>query len=86
MSTEGPSLRRGHAKHRSAARRVQAKGTAVVATARTRGGRAQETATTRASGIIASAKLSPKKGRTLLRPALTRTTNSNEIKRVFDDY
>ena len=69
-----------------AVRRAQAKGIVVVATARTRGGRVQETASTRESGIIAGDNLAPEKARTLLRLALTRTTDPKEIKRIFDEY
>ena len=69
-----------------AVRRAQEKGVAVVATAATRGGRVQDTAFTRESGIIPGDNLAPGKARTLLRLALTKTTDPAEIKRIFDEY
>ena len=69
-----------------AVRRAQEKGVVVVATAPTRGGRVQHTAFTRESGIIPGDNLAPGKARTLLRLALTKTTDPAEIKRIFDEY
>ena len=69
-----------------AVRRAQEKGVVVVATAPTRGGRVQDTAFTRESGIIPGDNLAPGKARTLLRLALTKTTDPGEIQRIFREY
>ena len=69
-----------------ALRRAQEKGVIVVATAPTRGGRVQDTASTRESGIIPGDNLPPEKARMLLRLALTKTADPVEIKRIFDEY
>ena len=69
-----------------ALRRAQEQGVIVVATAPTRGGRVQDTASTRESGIIPGDNLPPEKARTLLRLALTKTADPAEIKRIFDEY
>ena len=69
-----------------ALRRAQEQGVIVVATAPTRGGRVQDTASTRESGIIPGDNLGPQKARTLLRLALTKTADPVEIKRIFDEY
>ena len=62
------------------------RGVVVVATAPTRGGRVQGTAFTRESGIIPGDNLAPGKARTLLRLALTKTTDPGEIQRIFREY
>ena len=69
-----------------AVRRAQERGVVVVATAPTRGGRVQDTAFTRESGIIPGDNLAPGKARTLLRLALTKTTDPGEIRRIFREY
>lgn len=69
-----------------AIKRAQAKGVTVVATARTHGGRVQDTPRRRESGIIAGDNLPPEKARILLQLALTKTSNPADIKRVFDEY
>ena len=69
-----------------AVRRAQERGVVVVATAPTRGGRVQDTAFTRESGIIPGDNLAPGKARTLLRLALTKTTDPGEIQRIFHEY
>ena len=69
-----------------AIKRAQAKGVVVVVTARTRGGRVQDTPRRRESGIIPADNLTPEKARMLLQLALTKTTDPKEIKRIFDEY
>ncbi len=69
-----------------AIKRAQAKGIVVVVTARTRGGRVQDTPRRRESGIIPADNLTPEKARMLLQVALTKTTDPKEIKRIFDEY
>lgn len=69
-----------------AVRRAREKGVVIVATARTRGGRVQDTPEGRKAGIIPGDNLVPEKARTLLQLALTRTTVEREIKRIFDEY
>jgi L-asparaginase/Glu-tRNA(Gln) amidotransferase subunit D len=69
-----------------AIKRAQAKGIVVVITARTRGGRVQDTPRRRESKIVPADNLSPEKARMLLQLALTKTTDLAEIKRIFDEY
>jgi L-asparaginase type II len=69
-----------------AIKRAQAKGIIVVVTARTRGGRVQDTPRRRESGIIPADNLTPEKARLLLQIALTKTSDPKEIKRIFDEY
>ena len=69
-----------------ALRRARNQGVVVVATSATRGGRVPETTALRESGIIPGDNLTPGKARTLLRLALTRTSNPAEIQRVFREY
>jgi L-asparaginase type II len=69
-----------------AVKRAQAKGVVVVATARTRGGRVQETIRRTEAKIVPGDNLAPEKARTLLQLALTKTTDLKEIKRIFDEY
>ena len=69
-----------------AIKRAQAKGVVVVVTARTHGGRVQDTPRRRESGIIPADNLLPEKARILLQLALTKTTDPKEIKRIFDEY
>lgn len=69
-----------------AIKRAQEKGVVVVATARTQGGRVQDTPRRRESKIIPGDNLVPEKARILLQLALTKTTDLVEIKRIFDEY
>ncbi len=69
-----------------ALKRAQEAGVVVVATARTRGGRVQETKRRTEARIVPGDNLQPEKARTLLQLALTRTTDLAEIKRIFDEY
>jgi L-asparaginase/Glu-tRNA(Gln) amidotransferase subunit D len=69
-----------------AIKRAQAKGVVVVATARTRGGRVQDTPRRREAKIIPGDNLQPEKARLLLQLALTKTSDLKEIARVFDEY
>ena len=70
----------------AALRRARERGTLVVATSATRGGRVPETLTLRESGIIPGDNLTPAKARTLLRLALAKTTDPTEIRRFFGEY
>jgi L-asparaginase len=69
-----------------AAKRAQEKGVVIVATARTFGGRVQDTPRRRESNIIPGDNLPPEKARLLLQLALTKTTDLGEITRVFNEY
>jgi L-asparaginase len=69
-----------------AIKRAQAAGVVVVATARTHGGRVQETQRRTEAKIVPSDNLPPEKARILLKLALTKTTDLAEIKRIFDQY
>lgn len=69
-----------------AIKRAQAKGVVVVATARTHGGRVQDTPRRREAHIIPGDNLPPEKARTLLQLALTETSDLAEITRVFSEY
>lgn len=66
--------------------RAQAKGVVVVATARTQGGRVQDTPRRRAAGIVPGDNLQPEKARILLQLALTRTRDPREVERIFNEY
>jgi L-asparaginase len=69
-----------------AAKRAQQKGVVIVVTARTFGGRVQDTPRRREANIIPGDNLPPEKARLLLQLALTKTTDLGEITRVFDEY
>jgi len=69
-----------------ALKRAQAKGVVVVATARTNGGRVQDTPRRREAKIVPGDNLVPEKARILLQLALTKTSDLGEIKRIFDEY
>ena len=62
------------------------KGTVVVSTTRAGAGRVIRTRRHRENGWIAGDNLSPQKGRILLQLALTKTSDVEEIQRVFDTY
>lgn len=65
---------------------AQEKGVVVVATARTRSGRVQDTPRRREAKIVPGDNLPPEKARILLMLALTKTTELSEIQRIFDEY
>jgi L-asparaginase type II len=69
-----------------AIKRAQAKGIVVAITARTRGGRVQDTPRRRESKIVPADNLTPEKARLLLQVALTKTTDLAEIQRIFGEY
>ncbi|ATC64782.1 L-asparaginase [Nibricoccus aquaticus] len=69
-----------------AIKRAQEKGVIIVATARTRGGRVQETPRRTEAKVVPGDNLPPEKARILLQLALTKTTDLAEIKRIFDQY
>jgi L-asparaginase len=69
-----------------AIKRAQEKGVIVVVTARTRGGRVQDTPRRRETGVIPADNLVPEKARLLLQLALSKTSDPKEIKRIFDEY
>lgn len=69
-----------------AIKRAQEKGVIVVATARTHGGRVQDTPRRREAKIIPGDNLKPEKARILLQLALTKTSDLNEITRIFNEY
>ncbi|MBL9192334.1 MAG: asparaginase [Opitutaceae bacterium] len=69
-----------------AIKKAQAAGVIVAVTARTHGGRVQDTPRRRESGIIPADNLMPEKARMLLQLALAKTQDPKEIKRIFDEY
>ena len=69
-----------------AIKRAQAAGVIVIVTARTHGGRVQDTPRRRESNIIPADNLMPEKARMLLQLALSKTSDPKEIKRIFDQY
>ncbi len=69
-----------------AIKRAQAKGVVVVATARTHGGRVQDTPRRREARIVPGDNLVPEKARILLQLALTKTNDVAEIQRMFNEY
>jgi L-asparaginase/Glu-tRNA(Gln) amidotransferase subunit D len=69
-----------------AVKRAQAKGVIVVATARTHGGRVQDTPRRKEANIIPGDNLVPEKAKILLQLALTRTRDLAEITRIFNEY
>jgi L-asparaginase type II len=76
----------GDGKQTDAIKRAQAKGVVVVMTARTQGGRVQDTPRRRESNIVPGDNLLPEKARILLQLALTKTTDLGEITRMFSEY
>jgi L-asparaginase len=70
----------------AAIKRAQEKGVVVVATARTQGGRVQDTPRRREANIVPGDNLVPEKARILLQLALTKTSELAEIQRIFDEY
>ncbi|MYF75973.1 MAG: asparaginase [Acidobacteria bacterium] len=69
-----------------ALRRARDQGIVVVATSAARAGRVPEPVALRESGIIPGDNLTPTKARTLLRLALTHTSDPAEIRRFFAEY
>lgn len=69
-----------------AAKRAQQKGVVVVVTARTFGGRVQDTPRRREANMIPGDNLPPEKARLLLQLALTKTQDMGEITRMFNEY
>lgn len=69
-----------------AVKRAQEKGLVVVATARTRGGRVQDTPRRREAGIVPGDNFQPEKARMLLQLALARGADHAGIRRIFDEY
>lgn len=69
-----------------AIKRAQAQGVVVAVTARTRGGRVQDTPRRREAKIVPADNLTPEKARMLLQIALTKTTDLGEIQRIFGEY
>ena len=70
----------------AAAERAQKKGVVIVATARTHGGRVQETPRRSEANIVPGDNLPPEKAKLLLQLALTKTTALPEIQRIFNEY
>lgn len=69
-----------------AVKAAQDKGIVVVATARTHGGRVQDTPRRRESKVIPGDNLPVEKARLLLQLALTKTSDLNEVTRIFNEY
>ncbi|MBX3747641.1 MAG: asparaginase [Verrucomicrobiae bacterium] len=69
-----------------ALKRAQEKGVVVVATARTRGGRVQDTPRRREAGIVPGDNLQPEKARILLQFALTTPRSPDDLQRIFREY
>jgi L-asparaginase len=67
-------------------KRAQEKGVVVVATARTRGGRVQDTPRRHEAAVVPGDNLPPEKARILLQLALTKTNDIDEIRRIFNEY
>jgi L-asparaginase len=65
---------------------VISKGVVALQSSRVGSGRALDSARHRAIGIIAADNLTPQKARILLGLALARTTDRNEIQRIFATY
>lgn len=70
----------------AALKKAQAAGVVIVATARTHGGRVQETPRRTEAKIVPGDNLPPEKARILLQLALTKTTDLAAIKKYFDEY
>lgn len=69
-----------------AVKRAQEKGVVIVATTRTRGGRVQDTPRRHESSVVPGDNLPPEKARILLQLALTKTSDVNEVRRIFNEY
>jgi L-asparaginase type II len=69
-----------------AIKKAQAAGVVVVATARTRGGRVQDTPRRTEAKIVVGDNLPPEKARILLQFGLTQTTDIAALNRIFGEY
>lgn len=69
-----------------AVKAAQQKGVVVVATARTYGGRVQDTPRRHEAGVIPGDNLPPEKAKILLQLALAKTHDPDELRRVFNEY
>ncbi len=69
-----------------AIKRAQAKGIVVVMTARTHGGRVQDTIRRKEANIIPGDNFMPEKARILLQLALTKSNSIDEVTRIFNEY
>ena len=69
-----------------AVKRGQAEGVVFVQSDRKGSGRVAESTRRAEQGIVTADNLSPHKARILLRLALTRTTDPDEIQRIFNEY
>lgn len=69
-----------------AIKRAQLKGVVVVATARTHGGRVQDTRRRNEAKIVPGDNLAPEKARILLQLALTKSSDVAEVTRIFNEY
>ncbi|MDQ8204685.1 asparaginase [Pelagicoccus sp. SDUM812003] len=69
-----------------AVERAQEAGIVVVATARTRGGRVQETPRRLEANVVPGDNLPPEKARILLQLALTKTKDVSKISEIFVEY
>jgi L-asparaginase len=65
---------------------AQKKGVVVVATARTFGGRVQDTPRRHEAGIVPGDNLPPEKAKILLQLALAKTGDIDELRRIFNEY
>jgi L-asparaginase type II len=70
----------------AAVKAAQQKGVVVVATARTFGGRVQDTPRRHEAGVVPGDNLPPEKAKILLQLALTRTDDIDELRRIFNEY
>ena len=69
-----------------AVKKGQGKGVVFVQSDRKGAGRVVESARQAERGIVTSDNLPPHKARVLLRLALTKTTDTQEIQRMFNEY
>ena len=69
-----------------AVKKAQEKGVIVVATARTRGGRVQDTPRRREASIVPGDNFQPEKARMLLQLALAKGADLAGVRRIFDEY
>jgi L-asparaginase len=69
-----------------AAEAAQKQGVVVVATARTFGGRVQDTPRRHESGVVPGDNLPPEKAKILLQLALAKTGDIDELRRIFNEY
>lgn len=72
--------------YNKAVERAQEAGVVVVATARTRGGRVQDTPRRSEANVVPGDNLPPEKARILLQLALTKTKDVSKISEIFVEY